>query len=375
MNRYRHGGPLLRSDEQDNAPIRVQNNPRMDGDGRPQNQAVADVSGKASSGNRNWRIENLSKGLFVGKMDENSWEEVYEEELRVMNSGKVGAPFRTPDSVIRNAMMKFVTDGKGYRDTAAKISLELNKKGFSGISYSQLKKRSDKLNVHILHNEALCFRLIAYGSGGVKPDPDTPLTVAIDSTGMSPDPASGWMAYHWDKKQVRGWYKLHVAVDTYTNRILAYAVTTEYFGDNKAFDMLMDIVFSDGHTVEAVYADAAYDAKTNWNRMRELGIRFIANIRGCLDKSKRSAGSGKAKGSMERAKNVLIILKDGRKVWMESVGYGRRWKAESTFSDMKRMFGDTIRARGPGAVADVLYWIIRAFNLYKECRIEIGRMN
>ncbi len=42
---------------------------------------------------------------------------------------------------------------------------------------------------------------------------------------------------------------------------------------------------------------------------------------------------------------------------------------------MKRMFGDTIRARGPGAVANVFYWIIRALNLYKECRIEVGRMN
>lgn len=347
----------------------------MDGDGRPQNQAVADVRDDASSGKRNWAVENLSRQLFVSKINENPWEESYEEELRAMNAGKVGAPFCTPDSVIRSAMMRFVTDGKGYRDTAARISQELKKKGFPGISYSQLKKRSDRLNVHILHNEALCYRLIAYGSGGVKPDPEVSLTVAVDSTGMSPDPASGWMAYHWNKQQIRGWYKLHVAVDVNTNRVLAYAVTTEFYGDNKAFDTLMDIVFSDGHRVEAVYADAAYDAKTNWNRMRELGIRFVANIRGCLDKSKRSASSGKAKGCMERAKQIIFILRDGRDAWKKAVGYGRRWKVESTFSDMKRMFGDIIRARGPGAVANVLYWIIRAFNLYKECRIEIGRTN
>ena len=78
---------------------------------------------------------------------------------------------------------------------------------------------------------------------------------------------------------------------------------------------------------------------------------------------------------MERKKQVERILKDGRDVWKESVGYGRRWKVESTFSDIKRMFGDTIRARGPGAVANVLYWTIRAFNLYKECRIEIREAN
>lgn len=329
----------------------------------------------ASSSKRNWSVENKSRELFVSKLDENPWAEVYDEELRVMNAGKKGAPFRIPDSVIRDAMMRFAADGKGYRDVAAKMSLELKKRGFPSISYSQLKKRSDRLKVHIMHNEAFCCRLIAYGSGGVTPDPDTPLTVAIDSTGMSPDPASGWMAYHWDKKQVRGWYKLHVAVDVDSNRVLSYAVSTEFYGDNRAFDTLMDIVLSDGHDVEMVYADAAYDAKDNWNGMKDMGIGFIANIRGCLDPSKRNASTGKAKGCMERAKHIRIILEDGRDAWKDLVEYGKRWKVESTFSDMKRMFGDTIRARGPGAVANVFYWIIRALNLYKECRIEVGRMN
>jgi len=332
----------------------------MDGDGRSRNQAVADVKDDVSSSKRNWSVEKT---------------EMYDEEVRSMSSGKRGPPFRTPDSVIRDAMMRFVADGKGYRDTAAKISKELKERGFPGISYSQLKKRADRLGVHIHRNEALCFRFIACGSGGVRPDPEVPLTVAIDSTGISPDPAAGWMAHHWDKKQVRGWYKLHIAVDVSENMVLAYAVTTEFYGDNRAFDTLMDIVLSDGHKVEAVYADAAYDAKTNWNRMKELGIKFIANIRGCLDPKKRSSSTGKAKGCMERKKQVERILKDGRDAWKESVGYGRRWKVESTFSDIKRMFGDTIRARGPGAVANVLYWTIRAFNLYKECRIEIREAN
>lgn len=333
------------------------------------------MSDDASSSKRNWSVENQTRQLFVSKLDNDLQAEVYDEEVRLMNLGKRGAPFRIPDSVIRDAMMRFVTDGKGYRDTAAKISLELKRKGFPGISYSQLKKRVDRLNVHIHHNEAMCSRFIACGSGGVMPDPDVPLTVAVDSTGISLDPASGWMAHYWNKKQVRGWYKLHVAVNVDENMVLAYVVTTEFYGDNRAFDTLMEIVLSDGHKVGGVYADAAYDAKANWNWMRELDIGFIANIHGCLDPSKRNASTGKAKGCMERKKHIEIILKIGRDAWKKLVGYGKRWKVESTFSDMKRMFGDTIRARGPGAAANVLYWIIRAFNLYKECRIEIMRGN
>ena len=50
----------------------------------------------------------------------------------------------------------------------------------------------------------------------------------------------------------------------------------------------------------------------------------------------------------------------------------RNWSVEN---QSKQLFVDTIRARGPGAVANVLYWIIRAFNLYKECRIEIREAN
>ena len=71
----------------------------------------------------------------------------------------------------------------------------------------------------------------------------------------------------------------------------------------------------------------------------------------------------------------MFIIENGKEKWKESVDYGRRWRVESTFSDIKRMFGDTIRARGPDAVANILYWIIRAFNLYKKCRLEIGGKN
>ena len=326
----------------------------------------------ASSGKRDWRVENLSRGLFVRRMDEDPWKDMYDSELEIMNRDKVGAPYRVPDSVIRTAMLRFGCSGKGYREIAAEISLRLGKLGLPGISYSQLKKRSDKLSIHLGITDVTDARVIAFGSGGVTPDPSSTMTIAIDSTGMSPDHAAGWMTYHWNMKEIRSWMKLHVAVNTNTNEILAYVITSEHYGDNLAFDRLMDIVLGDGHRVAAVYADAAYDAKDNWNRMKGLGISFVANIRGCLNKFKRSANSGRRRGCMERAKHVRYILDHGKEEWKEWSGYGKRWKVESTFSDVKRMFGDTIRARGPDGVANILYWIIRAFNLYKKCRLEIG---
>lgn len=76
-----------------------------------------------------------------------------------------------------------------------------------------------------------------------------------------------------------------------------------------------DTVPKDGHDVSRILADAAYDDKKN--RMKE-------------------------------------------------VGYGTPWKVESAFSDIKRMFGDTIRARSRGRVEGIIRRIISAHNIYKS---------
>ena len=194
------------------------------------------------------------------------------------------------------------------------------------------------------------------------------LTVAIDSTGLSPDRPSGWMVEKWNHSRVRGWYKLHVAVDVDAGTILSYVVTEPYYNDSLAFERLMDIVLDAGHDVACVLADAAYDKKVNWNRMHGLGIEFIANINGVFDPTKRGFGCGRFRGCAVRAKHVLRILEVGREKWKEEVGYSRRWRVEGTFSDLKRMFGDTLRARARERVAELIGRIVRCHNIFKSIR-------
>lgn len=327
----------------------------------------------SSKRKRNWVVDNRAKGLFVKKMNENPWESIFQEELNLMNRDKVGAPYRVPDSVIHIAMLRFAASGKGYRDMASEMSEELKKMGLPGISFSQLKKRSSKLDVHMGTCDVTDARVLAFGSGCVTPDPSRRLTVAIDSTGLSTDQACGWRTYHWGQKRRRCWFKLHIIADTETNEVLAYLVSTEYFGDNPAFLKLMDIVLDAGHNVASVYADAAYDCKDNYRRMREKGITFIANVKGSFNEKRRCCNNGRFRGCAERARHIKYIIEYGREEWKRFVNYSKRWKVEGTFSDMKRLFGDTIRARGPDAAANVIYWIIRAFNMYKGCRKELGR--
>jgi len=85
----------------------------------------------------------------------------------------------------------------------------------------------------------------------------------------------------------------------------------------------------------------------------------------------RNSGSGKTRGCWSRAKHVRRILEVGREKWKEEVGYSRRWKIEAAFSDLKRKFGDTLRARGREQVANMIGWFVIVFNLFKSTRWSI----
>lgn len=322
------------------------------------------TKGKVS--NRDWQRDNRSEGDFELVLDDFPSEEEIFAELEQANADKVGARFRAPDCVVEWGMRQIVGHKVGYRSAAAKITKEMNRIGLPGISFSQLNKRGARMCIHKGTTDVNDARVMAFGTGA-EPRPG-PITVAIDSTGLSPDRPSGWRVYHWNQTSVRGWYKLHSIVNTDTSEILAYVVTEPYYNDSLAFRRLIGMVLDEGHDVRTVLADAAYDSKEYWNWMEELGIEFIANISGCLDPRKRSFGGYRKKGCWSRADHVKRILEVGREKWKEEVGYSRRWKIEAAFSDLKRKFGDTLRARGREQVANMIGWFVIVFNLFKGTR-------
>ncbi len=299
-------------------------------------------------------------------LDEFPSEEEVLAGLAAANTDKVGARFKVPDCVIEWGMKQIVGHKVGYRSAAARISKELGKMGLPGLSYSQLNKTGAELQIHKGITDVTDARVMAFGTG-VKPRPG-PITVAIDSTGLSPDRPSGWRVYHWNQSSVRGWFKLHAIVNVDTSEILAYLVSEPYMNDAPVFWKLMGLVLAEGHEVGCVLADAAYDSKEYWNSLEEMGIEFIANINACLDPKKRNFGGHRKKGCWSRAKHVKRILEVGREKWKEEVGYSRRWKIEAAFSDLKRKFGDTLRARGREQVANMIGWFVIVYNLFKATR-------
>ena len=213
-------------------------------------------------------------------------------------------------------------------------------------------------------------RFLAYGRGNVPPT-DCPITVALDSTGISINKYGGWLVNKWGLKKVSGWIKLHVAVNTATNEILSFVITDEHCGDNTCTDLLMEQVLSGGHKVAGLLADAAYDSKINWRKYTEMGMKVCINIRSknLTDNAKPTSHLGiRSHGCMIRGAQIKRISKIGREEWKKENNYGMRWKVECTFSDMKRILGDILRSTTRWNSVLETFDKVSVHNMYKDIR-------
>ena len=178
-----------------------------------------------------------------------------------------------------------------------------------------------------------------------------------------------------NRKKVSGWVKLHAAVDVETNEILAFVVTDEKVGDITCTEKLMDIVMAAGHDVGTLLADAGYDSKENWNRYSRMGIRVCININSTQISEKHAVKYPRlirSHGCVVRGNHMRRILEVGRDQWKVENGYGMRWKVECTFSDLKRMLLDILRARTRwNCVQETLNRVL-AHNTYKNIRAQMS---
>ncbi len=89
--------------------------------------------------------------------------------------------------------------------------------------------------------------------------------------------------------------------------------------------------------IKRVYGDGAYDSKNNFNFLNREGIEPIIKIR--------KNATTRARGSVTRAEYTREMKKLGYKGWKDKYKYGQRWAVETFFSGLKRMYGETTRAK------------------------------
>jgi transposase len=160
---------------------------------------------------------------------------------------------------------------------------------------------------------------------------------AVDSTGL------GLQAFyrHYSAKygretERRKSLKVHAMIGTQTNVITAVTVTDEHDGDAPMLPALVTKT-AEHFNVERVSADKAYASRLNFGVIESVGATPYVPFK--------SNGRGDTKSPMwNRLFHFFHMNQDEFRMH-----YHKRSNIESTFSAMKRKFGDGIRSKTPTA--------------------------
>jgi transposase len=245
--------------------------------------------------------------------------EEWEEELEMANQGKEGARFQFPDGFIKLlGFIRFLFH-LPYRQTEGFMTaLSRYVKDLPVPDYTTLHKRINLLSLDL----------------GVKDiQPDEPLTVAVDASGIKVANSGDWIRRVW--KVRKGYLKIHLAVDVKHKEIVAIEVTSEKVGDNAMFKPLVKTVMRN-HTVARVLADGSYDARANFTFLAQHSADAVIKVR--------SNSVPKSRGCMARKLAVAEQL-ENYDAWRDRHGYGYRWRVECVFSALKRLFGEYVTAK------------------------------
>jgi len=277
---------------------------------------------------RDWKKYNeelVKRGEFYLSPD---FLENWDEELEEMNDGKVGRPYKFPESYVQFAALWYEFFNLPYRqlEGALKKLGELVPE-LQASDYTSLWHRFKDLELEI-------------------PETENKVTAAVDATGVKVSNRGEWLRkYHKGKR--RGWIKVHVAVDVENKELLSVEVTDERTGDSEVFeDLVEDLDLDD------CLADGAYDAEKVFEFLEEKGVDPPPGVK--LRKNAKTGLSPRGKAAKE-------FQELGYEEWKKKHEYGKRWSVEGFFSAVKRCFGETVRAASPeGMIREVK----RKFALY-----------
>ena len=156
---------------------------------------------------------------------------------------------------------------------------------------------------------------------------------AVDSTGFGTQSFYRHFSAKYGREQVtRDFIKLHAIIGARTNVIAAAKVTGREIGDAPVLPELAQTT-AQNFTMEQVSADKGYSSHANIETINYLGATpFIAFKDNAVGNTK-SPLWNKAFHYFQMKRDEFLAL------------YHRRSNVESTFSAIKRKFGDTIRSK------------------------------
>ena len=246
--------------------------------------------------------------------------EEWKTELKKANEGKVGEPYRYPESYIRFLAFVRLLFHQPYRQTEGFVhSLSRFVEGLKAPDYSTIDRRTNHLKVDL--NDSLVRS-------------NSPVSIAVDASGVKVHNGGDWIRHVWKVK--KGYLKIHFAVDVKTGQVVSMDVSSEKVGDGRRLKRLVRRA-QGSVRVRRVLADGAYDSKVNFNFLAGEGIKPVIRVR--------KGSVPKCNGSYARKKAVIEQQAFRPKAWSRIHRFGHRWRVEGAFSCIKRVFGEYVTAR------------------------------
>jgi len=183
-------------------------------------------------------------------------------------------------------------------------------------TYSLICKRASKL-------EALLPKLSSR----------RPKVVLIDATGIKVYGEGEWKVKIHGASKRRTWIKLHIAVDEKTQEIIHLEITNGHEADCKIGPKIIDNL---PKSVDTVIGDGGYDTKRCRQAIHRVGAKELIPPR----------KNGRLSPALLRRNNALLEIKGlggdhlAREIWGKLTGYSRRALAETSFSRLKRLYGE-----------------------------------
>lgn len=175
-------------------------------------------------------------------------------------------------------------------------------------------------------------------------------TFAIDSSGFGSTRYERWYDQKYGVTRMRcKWVKAHIACGTKTNVVTAVRILDQHAGDSPQFVPLVKET-AKSFEIGEVSADKAYSGLENFEAVAECGGQaYIAFKEGT---------TGFVGGLFRKA---FHFFQFNQEEYMAK--YHRRSNVESTFSAIKRKFGDSVRSKTDSAMTNEVLCKILCHNL------------
>ncbi|HJT77004.1 MAG TPA: transposase [Gemmataceae bacterium] len=178
-------------------------------------------------------------------------------------------------------------------------------------------------------------------------------TFAPDSSGFCTSRFIRWFDVKYGvTRETAEWVKVHLMTGTKTNIVTAAAILGRDAADGPQLPGLLETT-AKGFTVKEVPADKAYTSVVNYDAVDAAGGTLFAPFKTNM--------TGAAGGVFEKMFHYFALRRE------EFLApYHQRSNVESTFSMMKRKFGDAVRSKTDTAMTNEVLAKILAHNL---CRL------